>query len=182
LNRRGWSNKSFVTKGSRRVTGRSFTKATLDSLLTNVLYRRQVRCNDEAVAGVHEAIVESELWDAHAAHLHHQASTALSLLHLLAPPQRGRSDLPQDPRVGREVREVGRRPGADHRPGRGLLAETAKSVASAMVVRTEWLTGERRCLVVCSTDAANDVPLRRSARDMADPHIEISMVTVVFSW
>ncbi len=63
LKRRAWSNKSFLTKSGRCVTGRPFTKATLHALLTNVLYRGQVRCGDEVVAGVHEPIVDGDLWD-----------------------------------------------------------------------------------------------------------------------
>ena len=66
LRRRGWSNKSFVTKGGRHVVGRPFTKATLHGLLTNVLYRGQVRCGDEVVIGVHEPIVDGDLWEAQA--------------------------------------------------------------------------------------------------------------------
>jgi len=63
LARRGWVNKSFTSKDGRQTTGRNFTKATLSALLSNVLYRGQVRCGNEAVPGVHEPIVEDDLWN-----------------------------------------------------------------------------------------------------------------------
>lgn len=62
LSRRGWVNKSFTSKGGRQTTGRTFTKATLSALLSNVLYRGQVRCGNEAVPGVHEPIVDEDVW------------------------------------------------------------------------------------------------------------------------
>jgi len=64
LNRRAWRNKSFKGKRGQQVIGKPFTKTRLHGLLTNVLYRGQIRCHDEVVDGQHERIVPDALWDA----------------------------------------------------------------------------------------------------------------------
>lgn len=70
LKRRGWANKSFVGKRGQPIAGQPFTKATLHGLLNNVLYRGQTRCKDGVVPGVHEAIIDADLWDAVRERLH----------------------------------------------------------------------------------------------------------------
>jgi site-specific DNA recombinase len=64
LRDRGWLNKSFVGKRGQPIAGGAFTKGTLHGLLTNALYRGQIRTKDGLVAGEHEAIVSAETWDA----------------------------------------------------------------------------------------------------------------------
>ena len=64
LRRRCWTNKSFVGGRGQEVTGKAFSKASLHGLLTNVLYRGQIRCRDGAVPAVHEPIIDADLWDA----------------------------------------------------------------------------------------------------------------------
>ena len=64
LNHRAWRNKSYHGKRGQEVIGKPFTKTRLHGLLTNVLYRGHVRCQDEIVPGQHEAIVPDALWDA----------------------------------------------------------------------------------------------------------------------
>jgi site-specific DNA recombinase len=64
LKRRGWTSKSYVGKRGQQVVGCPFTKGTLHGLLTNVVYRGQMRTNDGVVRGVHEAIIDEAMWDA----------------------------------------------------------------------------------------------------------------------
>ena len=62
LNARGWTTKRWTTgKGSQRG-GQPFDKTVLFRLLSNVVYRGQVRYKDEVHAGEHEAIVDEEIW------------------------------------------------------------------------------------------------------------------------
>ena len=61
---REWTNKSYLGKRGQPVPGYAFTKGTLHGLLTNVLYRGQTRCKDGVVAGAHDAIVDTSLWNA----------------------------------------------------------------------------------------------------------------------
>jgi site-specific DNA recombinase len=63
LNQRGIRNKSWIGKRGQRVRGQPFTKNNLTRLLTNVLYRGQIRAGDEIAPGEHEAIVPEPLWD-----------------------------------------------------------------------------------------------------------------------
>lgn len=64
LNRRCWTNKTFTSQSGRRNEGRPFSRGTLQALLTNPLYRGQIRCGEEVVDAVHEPIVDQERWDA----------------------------------------------------------------------------------------------------------------------
>jgi len=64
LRARVWTNKGYVGKRGQTVTGMPFTKATLHGLLNNVVYRGQMRVKDGVVAGVHQPIIDAELWDA----------------------------------------------------------------------------------------------------------------------
>jgi site-specific DNA recombinase len=73
LRRRGWISKSLVTRHDRRIHGKPFSRSTLHSVLTNDVYRGKVRCADGLVAGVHEPIIGSELWEAVQARLRLQA-------------------------------------------------------------------------------------------------------------
>ncbi len=53
----GWTTKRWGSQD-----GRSFDKATLHHLLTNVTYIGKVRYRDELYAGEHEAIIDPSLW------------------------------------------------------------------------------------------------------------------------
>jgi site-specific DNA recombinase len=62
LEKRGWKNKRWQTRRGHIRGGLSFTKGSLHHLLTNVVYRGQVKYKKEVHAGEHEAIVDSEVW------------------------------------------------------------------------------------------------------------------------
>ena len=59
---RGWVTKRWETKAGKPQGGEPFTKVRLLKMLTNVLYRGQVRYRDEVHVGEHEAIVPPVLW------------------------------------------------------------------------------------------------------------------------
>ncbi len=63
LNRRGWRNKSWVTRDGRHHQGQVFTKKTLQRLLNNVTYLGKVRFRGELYEGEHEAVVDTKLWE-----------------------------------------------------------------------------------------------------------------------
>jgi site-specific DNA recombinase len=62
LQRRGWSNKRWITRLGQPCGGKPFTRASLAYLLANVIYRGQVRYKQEVYLGEHQAIVEEDLW------------------------------------------------------------------------------------------------------------------------
>jgi site-specific DNA recombinase len=64
LKRRGWRNKTFTTTEAKTAQGGPFTNTTLHALLTNSIYTGQIRCGSDLVQGAHEAIVDTELWEA----------------------------------------------------------------------------------------------------------------------
>lgn len=63
LDRRGWCNKRWTTRKGAQRGGQPFTKTSLHSLLTNVLYLGQVRYKTEVHPGEHAAIVDQETWN-----------------------------------------------------------------------------------------------------------------------
>ena len=64
INRRGWTSKAYVGKKGQQIVGFPFTKGSLHGLLTNVVYRGQIRTKDGVVVGVHEAIIDEPTWTA----------------------------------------------------------------------------------------------------------------------
>src|SRR5262249_17103061 len=60
LQRRGWTNKRWTTKGGLERGGRGFTKTNLHRLLTNVAYAGKVRHKQDVYPGEHPAIVSEE--------------------------------------------------------------------------------------------------------------------------
>ncbi|OPZ23479.1 MAG: DNA-invertase hin [Lentisphaerae bacterium ADurb.BinA184] len=60
LDRRGWTNKTWVTRGGRLHQGKPFVKNVLYALLTNPLYTGRVRHQGKVYPGRHEAIVDDE--------------------------------------------------------------------------------------------------------------------------
>src|SRR5262249_34439332 len=57
-------NKTIVTADGKTSGDGPFTNPPLHALLTNPTYRGLTRCGTELVPGVHDPIVDSELWDA----------------------------------------------------------------------------------------------------------------------
>jgi site-specific DNA recombinase len=58
LERRGWTNKRWLTKKGPEKGGRPFTKTALHRLLTNVAYTGKTRYKNEVHDGEHPAIVD----------------------------------------------------------------------------------------------------------------------------
>ena len=63
LQERGWTMKAWTTRNGKPTGGQPFTKASLQRLLTNVLYIGKITCGDEIHEGQHEAIVPTALFD-----------------------------------------------------------------------------------------------------------------------
>ncbi|MFH1844883.1 MAG: recombinase family protein, partial [bacterium] len=63
LRERQWKTKSWTTKRGHTREGVPFQKGSLRRLLTNVTYRGQVLCKGEVYDGLHEGIVDDDLWD-----------------------------------------------------------------------------------------------------------------------
>jgi len=64
VNRKGWTTKSWQTKGGEVREGKPFDRVSLRRLLTNPVYIGKVRSGDETFDGVHEAIVDATTWEA----------------------------------------------------------------------------------------------------------------------
>ena len=62
LERRGWTNKRWITRKGQEQGGKPFTKTALHKLLTNVVYVGKVRYKNEVHQGEHVGIVEPETW------------------------------------------------------------------------------------------------------------------------
>jgi site-specific DNA recombinase len=62
LKRRGWRNKRWRTRKGSLRGGKPFTRNSLHQLLTNVVYRGQIRYRQEVHPGEHPAIVDPSLW------------------------------------------------------------------------------------------------------------------------
>lgn len=63
LERRGWTNKSWQTRGSKSKGGRSFDKSSLHALLTNVLYIGQIKHKEQTFKGEHKPIIDKTVFD-----------------------------------------------------------------------------------------------------------------------
>jgi len=63
LARRGWANKSRVTKTGQKLGGRAFDKSSLHQLLTNTIYLGKIRHKGAVYAGEHQAIIDAEILD-----------------------------------------------------------------------------------------------------------------------
>ena len=57
LDRRGWTNKTWVTRDGKLHQGKPFVKSILYALLTNPIYIGQVRHHGKVYPGQHEAII-----------------------------------------------------------------------------------------------------------------------------
>jgi site-specific DNA recombinase len=60
---RQWTTKRWTTREGQGHPGRPFTKASLERLLSNVLYRGQVAHQGEVYAGEQETIVAQPVWE-----------------------------------------------------------------------------------------------------------------------
>lgn len=60
---RGWVNKRWTTRDGRALGGTPFDKGTLYHLLRNVVYVGKVSYKGEIHPGIHEAIVDTNVWD-----------------------------------------------------------------------------------------------------------------------
>ena len=63
VTRRGWKNKSWVTRAGRKRAGKPFCRSSLSALLRNVLYKGFISHKGTLYPGEHIAIVEPELWE-----------------------------------------------------------------------------------------------------------------------
>ena len=63
LNERGWTTKAWTTKAGKVREGRRWTKVSVRTLLTNVIYVGKVRLKDEVFDGQQDAIVEQALFE-----------------------------------------------------------------------------------------------------------------------
>lgn len=62
LGRRGWTTKSWKSKGGITHVGQPFKKASLRRFLTNAVYAGKVEYRGSIYPGEHTAIVEAEIW------------------------------------------------------------------------------------------------------------------------
>src|SRR5262249_35465831 len=73
LARRSWTTKRWQTRKGHVRGGKPFSKGSLYHLLTNVVYRGQIKYKDEIHAGQHKAIVDADLWQQVQARLSRQS-------------------------------------------------------------------------------------------------------------
>lgn len=60
----GWANKKWLTRKGRHKGGRPFDKCSVHSLLTNVLYIGRIRHKENVYDGVHEPIIQPDVFNA----------------------------------------------------------------------------------------------------------------------
>ena len=58
-----WTNKAWTTKAGREMGGRPFNKTQLFTLLTNIVYLGKVKHKGDAYDGLHDSIVDADLFD-----------------------------------------------------------------------------------------------------------------------
>ncbi len=63
LARRGWNDKTWMTRDGRQRGGQPFDKCRVHKLLTNVLYAGKVTHKGEVYAGEHRAIISMDVFD-----------------------------------------------------------------------------------------------------------------------
>lgn len=63
MGKRQWTTKRWSTRNGADRPGHQFTKASLERLLSNVLYLGQVSHQGQVYPGEHEAIVEQSVWE-----------------------------------------------------------------------------------------------------------------------
>lgn len=75
LNARGWTNKSWTTRGGRTVSGCPYSKSSLCHLLKNIVYTGRIRYRGEIIAGEHPPIVDLVTYEAVQLQIANQART-----------------------------------------------------------------------------------------------------------
>ncbi|KAA1258317.1 DNA-invertase hin [Rubripirellula obstinata] len=63
LAERGWNNKLWMTKKGNAKGGRPFDKCSLHALLTNTIYIGKIKHKEQTFNGLHEAIVDEEIYE-----------------------------------------------------------------------------------------------------------------------
>ena len=63
LDRRGWTNKRWMTKKGREQGGSRFTKNGIFGLLTNMIYVGKVNYRGQVYEGEHPAIISGDVWE-----------------------------------------------------------------------------------------------------------------------
>jgi len=63
LARRGWTNKTWITRAGKLHQGKPFNKGMLHNLLTNPIYTGNVRHHGKVYPGEHDAIISQETFD-----------------------------------------------------------------------------------------------------------------------
>jgi site-specific DNA recombinase len=90
LNRRGIRSKVRVARNGKTSGGNSFFRGALYVLLSNPIYIGEIRHKDVRLPGLHEPIVERELWEKTQLLLHSQALRGGSRTKAVASPLMGR--------------------------------------------------------------------------------------------
>lgn len=73
INRRGWSRKSWTSRGGKRTGGGFWNKSNLLAFLRNVAYLGKVEYEGKIYPGEHEAILDEKTWEKAQAILNHNA-------------------------------------------------------------------------------------------------------------
>ena len=63
VNLRGWTTKRWMSAKGKQMGGRRFDKSNLNYLLMNETYIGRIRHHDTSVEGLHDAIIDAEMWD-----------------------------------------------------------------------------------------------------------------------
>jgi site-specific DNA recombinase len=63
LNNDGHRSKQFTAKTGKDIGGARFTKASLRRILANPIYVGKIRHKEKEFAGLHDAIIDQDLWD-----------------------------------------------------------------------------------------------------------------------
>jgi site-specific DNA recombinase len=74
LMRKAWNQKSWTTKNGKFVKGSSFDKHSLRRLLSNPVYIGKMGYKGEVYEGLHDAIIDHNIWDMVQKQLHHKPS------------------------------------------------------------------------------------------------------------
>ncbi|MDR3719101.1 MAG: recombinase family protein [Bryobacteraceae bacterium] len=81
LSRRGWKMKRWTTRKGTTAGGKPFAKNRLYNLLTNMVYIGKLRYEGKVYDGVHEAIVDTKVWQAVQDRLHYNSKTGGREIH-----------------------------------------------------------------------------------------------------
>lgn len=74
-NRRGWTTKRWITAKGKAMGGKAFDKSNMNYLLMNETYIGRVRHKQISYEGLHDAIIDQEIWKRVQTLLHRNART-----------------------------------------------------------------------------------------------------------